>query len=272
MANASSRFWWNDYAADPGLRACSLSAQGFWMRLLCLAAEAQPPGYVLINGRAPSAEELARICGTSTQVAGKLLGELERNGVSSRTEAGVIYNRRMVRDAGVSGKRAEAGTKGARATWGGGDDPILPWQNDGKSDGKGDSKPDGKPETFAMPVAMPPEDSGSGSDSGVQSPESIKNSELLRSPREERAGGTRPAEAPAEAPRMRSMRSAGGPDWSLPEVRHQAWVTAALATVRRALPQDQATALIARFLDNDPSAKEEIERLVHREKQQRGAS
>ena len=54
---------------------------------------------------------------------------------------------------------------------------------------------------------------------------------------------------------MRSMRSAGGPDWSLPEVRHQAWVTAALATVRRALPQDQATALIARFLDNDPWAE-----------------
>ena len=279
MSNASSRFFWNDWAADPGLRACSLAAQGMWMRMLCLAAESQPPGYVVINGRPPSAEELGRICGTTAQVARKLIQELAQNGVSSRTAEGVIFNRRMVRESEVSAKRSEAGTKGGRTTWSGGvgvaEYPILPWQNhskddskdDSKQDGKLDSKPDGKPESFAIPFAIP----GSGSDSGVQNPEDILDSGVT-GPARAGARGTRPAGTQTSTQKtLRSMRGVGSPNWSDPAVRKTAWEMRAFNIVARALPEEEAQSLIVGYMEGRADAKATLERLVWAAKQ-RGES
>ncbi len=48
------KFYWNDWQGDPCLRVCGLAAQGLWMRMLCLAAEADPIGYVRwVDDRAP---------------------------------------------------------------------------------------------------------------------------------------------------------------------------------------------------------------------------
>lgn len=94
-----SKFFWNDWRADPGLRASSIGARGLWMECLCIAAEADPFGYVLINGRVPDFATLARIAGVAEAEAQSLMAELDQNGVFSRDRNGRIYSRRMVRDA-----------------------------------------------------------------------------------------------------------------------------------------------------------------------------
>lgn len=93
-----SKFFWNDWRGDPGLRASSLSARGLWIEMLCIAAEADPTGYVLVNGRTPSTTDLARMTGEPEAVIQSALEELDRNGVFSRDRKGRIYSRRLVRD------------------------------------------------------------------------------------------------------------------------------------------------------------------------------
>ena len=94
----SSRFFWADWRSDPCLRTCSLAARGLWMDMLSIAAEAQPTGYVLVNGRTPSTTDLARLTGAPEADVQAALAELSAAGVYSRDRNGRIYSRRMVRD------------------------------------------------------------------------------------------------------------------------------------------------------------------------------
>lgn len=97
-----SKFWWQDYEADISLRLCSLAAQGLWMRMLCVMHRANPYGHFTLNGTPPTTLMLSRLVSISERACKGLLTELEENNVFSRTEAGVIYCRRMVRDKEVS--------------------------------------------------------------------------------------------------------------------------------------------------------------------------
>lgn len=232
MPNASSRWFWNDWQGDPALRACTLAAQGLWMRLLCVAAESDPYGHVLINGRKPTVAELSRICGEGEAVLSGLIEELDRNGVFSRTRGGVIYSRRMVRDAALSAKRSVAGAVGGQKTQAKthpantGETTIidcLPKQNQ--------SKRRSKPETVAPPSSL------------ACSPEDIKNT-FRETTARLRARGTQP-----------------GPNFDDPAVRKAAWEQKVFAAVRAELTDDDATALIAGYLDNQPAAKQRIERI-----------
>ena len=93
-----SKFYWSDWFSEPCLRACSLSARGLWMDMLCIAAAHDPIGYVSINGRALTAGDIARMAGVGLPEAQALLSELERNGVFSRDRNGMIFSRRLVKD------------------------------------------------------------------------------------------------------------------------------------------------------------------------------
>jgi|SRR5580693_6858138 hypothetical protein len=97
--NPSTRWFFRDFHNDEGLQLCSLAARGAWIELLGLCAEND--GYLLIAGTAPSIAAMARYVGTTPATMGRLLRELEQNGVFSRTEEGVIFNRRMVRANGI---------------------------------------------------------------------------------------------------------------------------------------------------------------------------
>lgn len=112
MANASSRFFWNDWRGDPCLRACGLAARGLWMEMLCLAAEADPIGYVIVGQRPATATDLARLTGASESEVESLLTELDRNGVFSRDRKGRVFCRRMVRDARMSAAAKKNGKMG----------------------------------------------------------------------------------------------------------------------------------------------------------------
>jgi len=86
------------------------------MDCLCIAAEADPIGYVLVNGRPLTTTDLARLTGEPEAAVQSALAELERNGVFSRDRSGRIYNRRMVRDAKERSKNQKNGRLGGNPT------------------------------------------------------------------------------------------------------------------------------------------------------------
>lgn len=86
------------------------------MRMLCLAAKANPVGYVQIEGQPCTADHLSKLTGESNETVATLLSELEQWRVFSKTRAGVIYNRKMVRDAIKSRTNAKNGKTGGEIT------------------------------------------------------------------------------------------------------------------------------------------------------------
>jgi len=90
------KFSWDAWENEPGLALCSMAAQGFWMRLLCICAK--EGGYLLVSGKAPSDDELAYLMRQPVERVREWLKELEDRGVFSRDRRKVIYSRRMVRD------------------------------------------------------------------------------------------------------------------------------------------------------------------------------
>jgi len=119
-----TKFYWSDWSNDPALKLCSLAAQGLWMRCLCIAAEADPTGYVTVNGRTLEATDIARLAGVTEIECAPLLAELERNGVFSRARNGTIYSRRMIKDQKKARIARENGKNGGN--------PIL-CNNEGNS-------------------------------------------------------------------------------------------------------------------------------------------
>lgn len=120
--NPSTKWYFNDWDGDNNLKACSLAAQGLWMRMLCIAARSPEPGVVQIgdqplkhpDGLAP----LALAVGRPLEEIAPLIDELLRFGVADRDRGGRLKNRRMVRAAGLSAKLARNGAKGAAVTHG----------------------------------------------------------------------------------------------------------------------------------------------------------
>jgi hypothetical protein len=112
MTHRWMKFWPTDWQSDPALRMCSLAARGLWMEAICLAHAAEPYGHMLVNGKPVTPRQLAVLVGSNAKEIEGLLAELEEAGVFSRTEAGVIYSRRMVRDKAASDAGAAAGKQG----------------------------------------------------------------------------------------------------------------------------------------------------------------
>ncbi|MCZ8012021.1 hypothetical protein [Gemmatimonas sp.] len=72
-----------------------------------------PYGHLALDGISLADEEVARMVGIAIREYRKLLIELERHRVFSRTDTGVIFSRRMVRDEEIRNARAAGGEKGA---------------------------------------------------------------------------------------------------------------------------------------------------------------
>lgn len=84
---------------DPALRSVSIASRGLWIDMLCLMFESSRRGYLQqANGQSLSLAQLARMTGCSTDEAAHLVRELEDAGVCSRTEHGILYSRRLVRE------------------------------------------------------------------------------------------------------------------------------------------------------------------------------
>jgi hypothetical protein len=106
------KFFPSDWKGDELLAMCSLGARGLLMELLCLMHRATPYGYLLVNGKAPSDAELARLVRSSTVgELRRLKAELLERGVLS-VDGRKIYSRRMVRKAQQSATGRDTGKLG----------------------------------------------------------------------------------------------------------------------------------------------------------------
>lgn len=112
MKRPAFQFYPADWRKDSALQSCSLTAQGLWVNIMCIAHECEPYGHLSVNGKPMTQDQLARLVGLTGKECGKLLKELEDAGVFSRTEAGEIFSRRMVADERLRNIRAEAGRLG----------------------------------------------------------------------------------------------------------------------------------------------------------------
>lgn len=165
--NPSSTFYWKDYENDEGLRISSLAAQGLWMRLLCIAAKADPYGYILVNGCDPGVTGMARLGSVTEAEAATLLDELERNGVFSRDRKGRPFSRRMVKEAAISAKNRKNGQKGGN--------PALGTSNGKEKEKEGSVNPPDKPRVkapYPLPSSLSPtEEEGGGGNAREPEPE-----------------------------------------------------------------------------------------------------
>lgn len=73
---------------------------------------AEPYGHLLVNGRPVTETQLANLTGIPQDQIPILLGELDNAGVYTRNAKGVIYSRRMTRDASKAAKCSRAGKSG----------------------------------------------------------------------------------------------------------------------------------------------------------------
>ena len=116
-ANPWDKWFWSDWENDPGLKLCSLAAQGIWMRMLCVMAKSNPKGYLRVADEDCSPEDIASLVGRPIDEVEALLTELEKQKVFSRDRSGCIYNRRMIR----SEKKAKTARKNGKS----GGNPTL---------------------------------------------------------------------------------------------------------------------------------------------------
>lgn len=106
------KFYPADWRSDPRLRMCSLAARGLWIELLSYMHEADPYGHLVIAGTAPTENEISKLLSIRVPIVTRLCAELERFSVFSRTENGIIYSRRMVRDYEKSQQNQANGRRG----------------------------------------------------------------------------------------------------------------------------------------------------------------
>jgi len=105
-------FYWGDWFKCPEVRALTPAARCLWFEMLGLMWESTPRGYLVLNHKPYPKEALSRCLGFACDLLDVLLSELEQYAVYSKTDNGIIYSRKMVRDCEISKIRAEAGKKG----------------------------------------------------------------------------------------------------------------------------------------------------------------
>lgn len=104
MKAPAVQWYFGDWLRCAELRLCCSAARGLWIDMLALMHQAEPYGYLMFNGRAIDAAQLAKMVGEDRRNVAKWLKELADNGVYSVDSKGAMFCRRMVRD---EAKRAE---------------------------------------------------------------------------------------------------------------------------------------------------------------------
>jgi hypothetical protein len=87
-----------DWLGDPLLRMVGPEVRGVWIDLLCAMMNAEPYGHLAVNGSPMSDAQSARLTGVDIGTFKGILKEIEEAGISSRTDTGMLFSRRLVRD------------------------------------------------------------------------------------------------------------------------------------------------------------------------------
>lgn len=114
MSKAAKQPFLKAYAqswfGDTVLRTCSVAARGLWWELcLLMHDQGDPYGHLAVKGEPMPDADVAAICNVPLREYRKLLKELDRREVFSRKANGVIYSRKLVRDAKSRDKAATHG-------------------------------------------------------------------------------------------------------------------------------------------------------------------
>ena len=173
----SFQFYPGDWLRD-GVSGCSLEAQGLWLRMLIVMHDSDTYGYLVINGSPMDSAMVARRCGCSLKQYEAVVTELDEAGILSRTKAGIIYSRRMVRDAEERAANAERQRK-------------FKAKNSGNGEGNGKVTPRSQKSNTSSSSSSSPSPSGKKKDNSPERELSKKEpenrslsppSELLRLP------------------------------------------------------------------------------------------
>lgn len=157
MKQPAFQFYPGDWRRDAALRACSLEARGLWIELMAIMHDGDPYGHLSVNGVELTDTQSASMVGISVPRYRKLLADLEIHGVPGRTDHGVLFSRRMVRDHQVRLARAAGGPKSLQ-------NPNVPRpKRKGQDKGRGKGYPSSRPSTgsiegspaVAVAVAVP---------------------------------------------------------------------------------------------------------------------
>ncbi len=112
--NVWTKWFWQDWQADTNIKVSSLAARGLWIEMLAIMAKSEKRGFLMLNGKQIESKLLAKLIGEEESIVKNLLEELKENGVYSIDESGIIYCRRMEREARLSNVRSKAGQLGGR--------------------------------------------------------------------------------------------------------------------------------------------------------------
>lgn len=113
MKRPSFQFYPADWRKDAALQSCSISAQGLWINIMCIAHECEPYGHLTINEKPMTAAQIGRLVGLSAKECQALIDELSDAGVLSFSDEGAIFSRRMVKDEELRNVRAAGGKAGS---------------------------------------------------------------------------------------------------------------------------------------------------------------
>lgn len=92
------KWYGRDWLGDPLLRMVGPAERGVWIDLLSAMMLAEPFGHLAVKGRPMTDLEASRLIGVDETTYKGILYRLEEAGIPSRTEEGVLYSRRLVRD------------------------------------------------------------------------------------------------------------------------------------------------------------------------------
>ena len=98
MKNPWMKWYPSDWRGDQLVRACAPITRYVWMEMLGVMHDAEPYGHLTINGKGMPIDVLSRIIAVDVLVVREAIRELTANGVLSKTNGGVIFSRRMIRD------------------------------------------------------------------------------------------------------------------------------------------------------------------------------
>ena len=93
----SFQYYPDDWRAD-AVSGCSLAARGLWHEMMNMMHGTERYGYLVANRQPIPDATIARYCGCSLAEYHVLLGELDSAGVPRRTQEGIIFCSRMVKD------------------------------------------------------------------------------------------------------------------------------------------------------------------------------
>ena len=89
----------NSWKGDINLQECTLGARGFWLEIILLMQRSERYGYLILNGKPMTVTQMATHTNSKKYQVVRYLRELEIKNVISKDENGVIFSRRMIREA-----------------------------------------------------------------------------------------------------------------------------------------------------------------------------